>query len=113
MDLLRGRAPYFLSKPFSHKKLSALVDILMSYPKSLVLFTRVCNSILIIFFKSSFSKLLNITISSTLFKNSGEKAFFKDFSIVPLIFFDSCDLTASVPKPTPFPKSLTFLAPRF
>ena len=28
------------------------------------------------------------------------------------MFLDSCDLTASVPKPTPFPKSLTCLAPR-
>ena len=65
-----------------------------------------------IFLRSFFSKLLKTTISSTLFKNSGEKAFFRDFSIVLLMFLASCDFIDSVPNPTPFPKSLTCLAPK-
>ena len=88
--LFKGLAPYSLSNPFSAINVLAFFVSFNLKPISEILSYNFLSSISIIFSISSFSKLLNTTTSSILFKNSGAKAFFKAFSITRREFVLSC-----------------------
>ena len=57
------------------------------------------------------SRALKITISSILFKNSGEKVFFNSFWITPFSISEDCAFCEAVSNPSPEPKSFTWRAP--
>ena len=109
--LLRGLAPYFLSKPFSLINAFAALVSEMLYPSLSTLLVSLTNSISTICSMSFFSSELKMTISSIRLRNSGAKVFFNAFWITPFSISLAWDFMLVVSKPTPVPKSFTCLAP--
>ena len=74
--LFKGLAPNFISNPFSAIKFFASSFTFTVYPRSSTRFNTFSSSMSMILLISSFSRLLNNIMSSSLFKNSGEKALY-------------------------------------